>query len=70
MVEPTEPMRQFADFSKAFDDLQEARKAVEKYGTARLANPPAPEVIAAQVAFNDASKRYDAIVAALIRPSI
>ena len=35
-----DPIRQFADFSKAFDELQEARKAVEKYGTARLANPP------------------------------
>ena len=63
-------MRQFADFSKAFDEVQAARKAVEKYGPARLANPPAPEVIAAQKAFDDAVRRYDEIVAALIKPAI
>ena len=65
-----DPMRQFADFSKAFDELQEARKAVEKYGTARLANPPAPEVLAAQKAFNEAARRYDEVVGALVKPAI
>lgn len=65
-----DPMRQFADFSKAFDELQEARKAVEKYGTARLANPPAPEVLAAQKAFNEATRRYDEVVGALVKPAI
>jgi hypothetical protein len=65
---PVESNLVFADFSKAFDHVQEARKTVEKYGTARLANPPAPEVLAAQKAFDDAVKRYNAIVAALIKP--
>jgi hypothetical protein len=37
-------------------------------GTARLANPRAPEIVAAQTAFVHAVKRYDAIVAALIKP--
>jgi hypothetical protein len=58
----------FADFSKAFDEVGEARKALEKFGTARLDNPRAPEVVAAQMAFVHAVKRYDAIVAALIKP--
>ena len=59
-----------SNFSKAFDELQEARKAVEKYGTARLANPPAPEVLAAQKAFNEATRRYDEVVGALVKPAI
>jgi hypothetical protein len=58
----------FVTFSKAFDDVREARKALEKYGTARLADPRAPEIVAAQTAFVHAVKRYDAIVAALIKP--
>ena len=58
----------FDAFSKAFDDVAEARRAVEKYGVARLANPPAPQVVAAQRKFDDAVNKYNAIVAALIKP--
>ena len=35
-----------------------------------VANPPAPEVIAAQKAFNDALRRYNTVVAALVKPAI
>ena len=58
----------FVAFSRAFDEVREARKALEKFGTARLDNPPPPEVSAAQKAFVDAVKRYKAVVAALIEP--
>jgi hypothetical protein len=58
----------FGEFSKAFDEVHEARKALEKYGTARLSNPPPPEVVAAQKAFVAAATRYNEIVAALIKP--
>ena len=80
MVEPNEPTRPsatpgipmgnlaFADFSKAFDEVKEAHRAFEKYRAARLANPLAPEVTAAQKTFVDAGKRYNAIVEALIKP--
>ena len=58
----------FADFSNAYDEVQQARKTLEVFGTARLASPPAPEVIAAQRAFDEATKKYNKIVATLIKP--
>jgi hypothetical protein len=60
----------FEDFSKAYDEVQSARKALEAFGTARLADPPPLEVTAAQKAFVEAAKRYKAIVEALINPKI
>ena len=60
----------FQDFSKAYDELQAARKALAAFGTARLADPPPVEVTAAQRAFVEAATRYKAIVDALINPKI
>ena len=56
----------FEDFSRAYDEVQAARKALAEFGTSRLADPPPPEVAAAQKAFVEAATRYKAIVDALI----
>lgn len=80
MIEANEPMLPgttsgvpvdnlaFSDFSTAFDEVRAAYKAFEGLAPQRLANPLAPEVTAAQNAFLDAGMRYNAIVAALIKP--
>jgi len=60
----------FHDFSMAYDEVQGARKALEAFGTARLADPPPIEVAAAQQAFVEAATRYKGIVDALINPKI
>ena len=60
----------FEDFSKAYDEAQATRKALEAFGTARLADPPPVEIAAAQKAFVEAATRYKAIVDALINPKV
>ena len=60
----------FEDFSKAYDEVQAARKALEKFGTASLPDPPPVEVTDAQKAFTEAVKRYKEIVAGLINPKV
>ena len=56
----------FDDFSKAFDEVLQARRTLEAIGDkARAAIPPV-STRAAQRAYDDAVKRYDYIVAALI----
>jgi hypothetical protein len=58
----------FGDFSQAYDEMLKAKKTLEIFGAARLANPPSNAVIAAQSAYNDAMKRYNVIVDALVKP--
>ena len=41
----------FEDFSKAFDEVYAARKALERFGTATLPDPLPVEVTDAQKAF-------------------
>jgi hypothetical protein len=60
----------FEDFSRAYDEVQAARKALAAFGTARLVDPLPVEVAAAQKAFVEAAMRYRAIVDALINPKI
>jgi hypothetical protein len=60
----------FQDFSVAYDEVQVARKALEAFGTARLADPLPIEITAAQQAFVEAATRYKVIVDALINPKI
>ena len=60
----------FHDFSKAFDEVYAARRALERFGTATLPDPPPVEVTDAQKAFTEAVKRYKEIVAGLINPKV
>jgi hypothetical protein len=60
----------FEDFSRAYDEVQAARKALAPFGTARLADPLPAEVVAAQKAFVEAATRYKAIVDSLINRKI
>ena len=60
----------FQDFSKAYDEIQAAREALEKFGAASLPDPPPVEVTQAQKAFVEAAKRYKEIVAGLINPKV
>ena len=60
----------FEDFSKAYDEVQAAREALEKFDTASLPDPPPVEVTDARNAFVEAVKRYKKIVAGLINPKV
>lgn len=60
----------FHDFSHAFDELRSARKAWEAYGEARHEKMPPAGVWTAKRAYDEALKRYDAIVAALVDPEL
>ena len=60
----------FEDFSKAYDEVQAAREALEKFDTASLPDPPPVEVTDARNAFIEAVKRYKEIVAGLINPKV
>jgi hypothetical protein len=58
----------FDDFSRAFDELRQARNAWEAFGEARYEKMPPVGVWAAKRAYDDALKQYDAIVAAIVDP--
>ena len=60
----------FQDFSKAYDEVQAAREALEKFGIASLPDPPPVEVSEAQRAFIEAVRRYKEIVDGLINPKV
>ena len=60
----------FHNFSKAYDEVQGARTALEAFGTARLADPSPVDITAAQQAFVEAATHYKMIVEPLINPKI
>ena len=56
----------FHDFSEAFDELQRAQIVWEMFGEARHAEVPPAGAWAAKRGYNEALKRYERIVAAII----